>query len=111
MNHNPKSASYPKQRGKLVLAITLLSALLLGTVFAGLGPPRPVTAQGDNPNPPDHVVKLVFIHHSTGENWLADGYGGLGLALGNNNYFVSDTNYGWGPHSIGDNTDILNWPQ
>jgi hypothetical protein len=57
------------------------------------------------------VVKLVFIHHSCGENWLTDGHGDLGLALGNNNYFVSDSNYGWGPHSIGDNTDILNWPQ
>jgi hypothetical protein len=56
------------------------------------------------------VVKLVFVQHSTGENWLADDYGGLGLALGNNNYFVSDTNYGWGPNSIGDRTDILNWP-
>ena len=41
---------------------------------------------------------------------MADDYGGLGLALGNNNYFVSDTNYGWGPNSIGDRTDILNWP-
>jgi hypothetical protein len=110
MNHNRKSASYPKQRGRLILAITLLSALLLGTVFAGAGTPRPVTAQGDNPNPPDQVVKLVFIHHSTGENWLTDDYGGLGLALGNN-YFVSDTNYGWGPNSIGDRTDILNWPE
>jgi hypothetical protein len=27
----------------------------------------------------------------------------------NNNYFVSDTNYGWGPDSIGDTTDIGNW--
>ena len=53
MNHNQKTASYPKQRGRLVLAITLLSALLLGTVFTGAGTPRPVAAQGDNPNPPD----------------------------------------------------------
>ena len=29
-----------------------------------------VFAQGENPNPPDGVVKLIFIHHSTGENWL-----------------------------------------
>ena len=53
MNRNQKSQPYPKQRGKLALAITLLSALLLGTVFAGVGTPRPVAAQGDNPNPPD----------------------------------------------------------
>ncbi|OGO48642.1 MAG: hypothetical protein A2Z30_04190 [Chloroflexi bacterium RBG_16_64_43] len=60
-------------------------------------------------DPPDHVVRLVFIHHSTGENWLADDNGGLGLALAENNYFVSDTNYGWGPESIGDRTDIPDW--
>ena len=50
-----------------------------------------------NTDPPAAPVKLVFIHHSTGENWLADGNGGLGIALRDNNYFVSDTNYGWGP--------------
>ena len=59
--------------------------------------------------PPDRVVRLVFIHHSTGENWLADDNGGLGLALADNNYFVSDTNYGWGPDAIGDRTDIPDW--
>ncbi len=64
---------------------------------------------------PDQPVKLVFIHHSTGEAWLADESGGLGLALADNNYFVSDTNYGWGPSAselggaIGDFTDIGNW--
>ncbi len=50
-----------------------------------------------NPNPPANPVRLIFIHHSTGENWLNDGNGGLGIALTENNYFVSDTNYGWGP--------------
>lgn len=59
--------------------------------------------------PPEHIVKLIFIHHSTGENWLMDGYGDLGRALGENNYFVSDTNYGWGPNAIGDRTDIPDW--
>jgi hypothetical protein len=65
-----------------------------------------------NPDPPPATVKLVFIHHSTGENWLSDdndNAGRLGLALRDNNYFVSDTNYGWGPDSIGDRTDIGNW--
>ena len=33
----------------------------------------------------------------------------MGRALGENNYFVSDTNYGWGPNSIGDRTDIGHW--
>ncbi len=59
--------------------------------------------------PPQGVVKLIFIHHSTGENWLTDGYGNLGDTLGQNNYFVSDTNYGWGPDGIGDRTDIPDW--
>jgi len=63
----------------------------------------------DSTNPPTSPVKLIFIHHSTGQNWLDDGNGGLGLALSQNNYFVSDTNYGWGPNSIGDSTDIPNW--
>ena len=50
-----------------------------------------------NPNPPASPAKLVFIHHSTGENWLTDCDGNLGTTLTANNYFVSDTNYGWGP--------------
>jgi hypothetical protein len=62
-----------------------------------------------NPNPPAQPVRLAFIHHSTGENLLADDNGGLGIALRNNRYFVSDTNYGWGPDSIGDTTDIGHW--
>ncbi|RJQ47636.1 MAG: hypothetical protein C4534_00875 [Gaiellales bacterium] len=69
-----------------------------------------------NPAPPAAPVKLVFVHHSTGENWLADGNGGLGTQLRDNNYFVSDTNYGWGPAdadsgsgAIGDHTDIGHW--
>ncbi|MBN2101101.1 hypothetical protein JW710_04415 [Candidatus Dojkabacteria bacterium] len=55
------------------------------------------------------TVKLVFIHHSTGENWLSDENGRLGIELRDAGYFVSDTNYGWGPDSIGDRTDIGNW--
>ncbi len=62
-----------------------------------------------DPSPPAQPVRLIFIHHSTGENWLSDDNGGLGLALRDNNYFVSDTNYGWGPNSIGDQTDIGHW--
>ena len=68
-----------------------------------------------NTTPPASTAKLIFIHHSTGGNWLADPntdqpYGGLGSALMTNNYFASATNYGWGPNSIGDATDIPNWP-
>ena len=75
----------------------------------------PSFAAVDN-SPPSFPVKLIFIHHSTGGNWLAapnsdQPYGGLGATLMNNNYFVSATNYGWGPNSIGDSTDIPNWPE
>lgn len=65
--------------------------------------------QGLNPNPPASTVKLIFVHHSTGEGWLDDGQGQLAQELMDNNYYVSDTNYGWGPDSIGDRTDIGNW--
>jgi len=67
-----------------------------------LGGKAPFVAGEINPNPPNSPVKLIFIHHSTGENWLADDDGGLGIALRNNHYFVSDTNYGWGPDGVGD---------
>jgi hypothetical protein len=83
-------------------AILILIALTLCTI------PFPAHAAVD-PSPPQGPVKLIFIHHSTGQNWLADGNGGLGLELRENNYFVSDTNYGWGPDSIGDRTDIGHW--
>jgi hypothetical protein len=76
--------------------------------MAGASLPHPA-AQVEDPPPPDHPVRLVFVHHSTGEAWLADEHGGLGRALSENNYFVSDTNYGWGPEAIGDRTDIPNW--
>jgi hypothetical protein len=72
-------------------------------------------SSGIDVSPPADPVKLIFIHHSCGENWLADWSGGLGQALMDNNYFVSDTNYGWGPEdpsiggAIGDYTDIGYW--
>ncbi len=79
-----------------ILGICLVSAA--SNVFADV-----------NPSPPQMPVRLIFIHHSTGENWLSDYDGGLGIALRDNKYFVSDTNYGWGPDSIGDLTDIGHW--
>ena len=87
---------------KILLVPILLAASLLLSAAAP-------AHQTPNPDPPDEVVKLIFIHHSTGENWLTDGYGNLGRELGRNNYFVSDTNYGWGPDGIGDRTDIPDW--
>lgn len=78
------------------------------TVSPTLAPPSP-SGKALNPNPPTAPMRLIFVHHSTGEGWLADDQGGLGLALRDGNYFVSDTNYGWGPDGIGDTTDIGHW--
>jgi hypothetical protein len=88
----------------------LILLALLALLTSGM---RALPQQPDT-TPPDQPVRLVFIHHSTGGNWLADPAenplgGDLGRALMDNNYYVSATNYGWGPDSIGDATDIPNW--
>lgn len=97
-----------KNRSKMITCLLALTAAFLGT--AAHPQHSPVSQTGDS-SPPSRVVKLIFIHHSTGENWLSDGFGNLGASLGQNNYFVSDTNYGWGPNSIGDRTDIPDWQE
>jgi hypothetical protein len=81
--------------------ILKIAVIFLGLTAAGL-----CLEAHASTNPPATPVHLIFIHHSCGENWLSDGNGGLGVALRDNNYFVSDTNYGWGPEGIGDSTDI-----
>lgn len=78
-------------------------------VSAEVAPGSGQVAAADNPNPPSAPVKLIFLHHSTGGYWLSNG--GLGQALMNNNYYVSATNYGWGPDGVGNRTDIFNWPE
>ncbi len=90
--------------GDLILAISVVGIALM----APLARPLPAEATVNTARPAAHV-KLIFIHHSTGQAWLDDGYGRLGLALRDNNYFVSDTNYGWGPDRIGDSTDLGHW--
>jgi hypothetical protein len=87
-----------------------------GSVLAVVAVFIAASAVWAEPAKPASPVRLVFIHHSTGGNWLADPndngpYGGLGMALMNNNYHVSATNYGWGPDGIGDRTDIPDWPE
>ena len=91
-----------------VLALTIAAMLLV-----------PAAAQAaPNSSAPTSTVRLVFVHHSTGEAWLNHEWGQLGPSLGANNYFVSDTNYGWGPDAsayyssdphIGNHTDIGDW--
>ncbi len=93
----------------------MLILLGLAACVPAAPPPTPaVLVSGVETNPPAKPVKLVFIHHSTGGNWLADAEsnaqgGELGRALMADNYFVSATNYGWGPDGIGDRTDLGNW--
>ncbi len=94
---------WQRSRGSTWLAGAFLLALACGRELPA--------AAGDDAAPPAAPVKLVFVHHSCGENWLADEHGGLGRALERNNYFASDTNYGWGPDGIGDRTDITDWPE
>ncbi|MFA5802430.1 MAG: hypothetical protein WC911_08125 [Thermoleophilia bacterium] len=81
-------------------------------------PPTPVTSVAEflSPNPPEHQVRLIFIHHNVGDHWLADEGGRLGMTLRDNNYYVSDTDFGWipqdfdvGSETIGDHTDIGQW--
>ena len=84
----------------------LVPLALLAALPLAAAPPLPPAPNPANPSSP---VKLVFVHHSTGENWLADGNGDLGIALRDASYFVSDTNYGWGPDEIGSTTDIGHW--
>ncbi|MBU1747966.1 MAG: hypothetical protein KKA73_09780 [Chloroflexi bacterium] len=113
-NHHPHGRSILALLGIIMLVLVLTP----GRADPALARPP---ALADDPTPPASPVKLIFIHHSSGENWLADvgtdDYsGGLGVALRDNHYFVSDTNYGWGPDDadlgydkIGDHTDIGHW--
>jgi hypothetical protein len=90
--------------GGLILAFMVAGMTLIAPLARPLPDRATVTMV-----PPAAPAKLIFIHHSTGELWLADDHGGLGLELRKNNYFVSDTNYGWGPGKIGTTTDLGHW--
>jgi len=109
-----------------VLLTTLLSASLTACGStggsgaqndgAGAAMDRSTSPEPSTTESSETPAKLIFVHHSTGELWLADDHGGLGLELRRNDYFVSDTNYGWGrslPPSrgedIGTTTDIGDW--
>ncbi len=98
---------------KLVAFCLICLLVLSGTPLRGAASGGQIP---DSAQPPTSPVKLIFIHHSTGGNWLADSEnndpgGDLGRELMNNNYYVSATNYGWtvGDDVIGDRTDLGNW--
>lgn len=98
----------------LWLLIVFTLCLTTGTQSGHLSQCEGCNGEEVDTSPPQMPVKLIFIHHSTGGDWLADPNendlgGGLAQALMQNNYYVSATNYGWGPDSIGDLTDIPDW--
>jgi hypothetical protein len=130
--------SRPALTALIVLGLAAsLACALPGAIAAGTGgeeepevaseeleEAEPAGDQGETPPPgadtapgasTREVQKLIFIHHSSGENWLSDENGGLGLALMDHGYFVSDTNYDWGPDAsdlggpIGSFTDTGHW--
>jgi hypothetical protein len=100
-----------------MVCVLLPTILLAGSPPAVAGPADTQVGRlagkafltADNPNPPASTVKLLFIHHSVGDDWLNTGMGSLGNQLGANNYYLSDTYYEWGPDEIGSATDIGNW--
>lgn len=66
-----------------------------------------------NTDPPSETVKIMFIHHSAGSAWIANGNGNLGSALNNNNYYVTESDYYWDAEpddNLGDSTDTIHWP-
>jgi hypothetical protein len=99
----------------------LVAGFIAGVWFlliSCLWTPIPAFSQALNPDPPPTPVRLVFIHHSVGENWLnpdLESGGALFTVLNGNKYFVSDTYYDWGPvdpdwgEHIGSRTDIGDW--
>ncbi len=119
--------------------LSLMAVVILSLFFAGCSDSdsdsATTTGNGENPssdnsqvNPgsgtgtvntskPAETAKLIFIHHSCGNNWLAkkgasDYAGNLGNTLADNNYYVRDTYYGWdAPENddIGSHTDTSDW--
>ncbi|MFH1576877.1 MAG: hypothetical protein ABID35_05000 [Candidatus Margulisiibacteriota bacterium] len=77
------------------------------------------TAGGSGPTAkPDSTVRLCFIHHSSGGNWLVNSSddptvgGDLGLNLNANNYYATETDYDWEAQpgdALGYNTDLGFW--
>lgn len=97
--------------GCIIKKITIISLFLFVLmVFIGSAS---AAASNLNTTPPSSTVKLVFIHHSCGGNWLADGNGNLGHKLNENNYYVTETDYDWDAEpndNLGDHTDTPDWP-
>lgn len=79
-------------------------------------PALEMEAQVDTTSPVS-PVRLVFVHHSVGWAWLNPDEGNLLGTLRARRYYVSDTDYDWGPPdtdvndgaNVGSHTDIGHW--
>ena len=49
--------------------------------------PTPNLTPTANVTPPPSTARMIFIHHSTGSNWIQTGNGNLGAGLNENNYY------------------------
>ena len=78
-----------------LIIILLISTILTSTLPAQAFSKNPSSPR--NSNPPVTAQKLVVVHDTLGQNWLADGFGNLGSQLKTNNYFASNIANNWGP--------------
>ena len=108
--HNKEDIKLKRNALNIVCALALLSWSIAapGVLRAESVLSSPLSAAAD-PSPPPAPIRLAFIHHSVGDDWLSQTEGDLGSTLGANNYSVSDTHCYWGPDDIGSSTDIGNW--
>jgi hypothetical protein len=88
---------------KLGILFSLLFIIMISTspLFTSTGS----VDAADIPNWPTETVRMLFIHHSCGENlWLT--YGNLSEELAAINIEPHDATYG---DTIGDDTDVCHW--
>ncbi len=101
------------------LSIGLAAAALAAAAFILTGCPDLPPGAGEemvsltdvDVSEPASTVKICFIHHSTGSAWISSG--GLGEALNENDYYATETDYGWDAEpddDLGSHTDTSDWP-
>ncbi|MFP4466265.1 MAG: hypothetical protein ACLFP1_04365 [Candidatus Goldiibacteriota bacterium] len=99
--------------------LTLTSTQVLTPALTATPTPTATAEQGDaDTTAPSTTVRLMWIHHSTGSDWVSSSHGGLGTALNNNNYYVTEADYGWTVSNVeagcssdlGNYTDTFDWP-
>lgn len=99
-----------------ILIILPIYAMLRISGFAFAAPPKdPPIPPVIDPSPPEQTAKLVFVHASVGEHWLAHWLGGRDdmpdywdISLGGNNYNVRDYSV-HNDHEIDIGHDYCDW--